>query len=129
MSDLRMPCSRPSWAALTRETKRSQVGALHLHAGVRAMGHSVIVVHARAPNLRRIGFKRVDVCHPPRKMWPEMPTRRSARLCCGDSAVQPELGVSHQPVALLRLGWNTHIDVLMPLGNREWNPRIQFLLR
>src|SRR5580704_10686621 len=62
-------------------------------------------------------------------MWPEMPTRRSASLCCGDSAAQPELSVSHEPIALLLLRWNTHIDVLMPLGNREWNPRIQFLLR
>src|ERR1700737_5489774 len=62
-------------------------------------------------------------------MWPEMPTRRSASLCCGDRAAQPELSVSHEPIALLRLRWNTHIDVLMPLGNREWNPRIQFLLR
>jgi hypothetical protein len=32
-------------------------GALHLYVGHRVMGHSVIVVHARAPNLRRIGFK------------------------------------------------------------------------
>src|SRR5882757_5037501 len=58
-----------------------------------------------------------------------MPTRRAASLCCGDRAAQPELSVSHEPVALLRLGWNTHIDMLMPLGNREWNPNIQFLLR
>src|SRR5271170_324763 len=58
-----------------------------------------------------------------------MPTRPPASLCCSDRATQPELSVSHEPIALLRLRWNTHIDVLVPLGNREWNPRIQFLLR
>src|ERR1700722_4114168 len=57
-----------------------------------------------------------------------MPTCGVTSLCCGDRAAQPELSVSHEPIALLRLRWNTHIDVLMPLSNREWNPRIQFLL-
>ena len=59
-------------------------GALHLHAGHRVVLHTVVVDHSDTPNLRRIGFKRVDVYHPPGKVWLEVTTRRCTSLHSSD---------------------------------------------
>jgi len=56
-----------------------------------------------------IGFKRVDVCHPPGKMWLEVATRRCASFLCSDRAVQTEGWITHEPVALFGLLWNTRL--------------------
>ena len=62
----------------------SVAGALHLHAGHRVVLHTVVVDHSDTPNLRRIGFKRVDVYHPPGKVWLEVTTRRCTSLHSSD---------------------------------------------
>src|SRR6266481_5361521 len=99
-----------------------------LHAGRRVVLHPVVVAHASAPNLGRIAFERIDVDHPPGKMWPELATRRSASLRGGDRAVQPEGWITHEPIALFGLLWNTQVEVHMPLRDRERDAGIEFLL-
>src|SRR5580700_12099518 len=88
-----------------------------------------MVVHTSAPHLRWIGFKRVDVHHPPGKMWLEVTTRRCAGLGSCDRAIQPERWITHEPVASFGLGWNTHIQVYVPLRDRERDASVQFLVR
>src|SRR4029077_10555540 len=72
--------------------------------------------------------KRVEVCHPPGKMWPELATRSSASLRRGDRPVQPEGWITHEPVALFGLLWNTHVEVHMPSCDRERDAGVQLLL-
>src|SRR6266404_1724590 len=115
-------------AVPSMDMKHEEVGALHLHAGHRVVLHPVFVAHASAPNLRRIGFKRVDVYHPPGKMWPEKATRRSASLRGSDRAVQPEGWITHEPIALFGLLWNTQVEVHMPLRDRERDAGIELLV-
>src|SRR5580700_641809 len=88
-----------------------------------------MAVHAGAPHLRWIGFKRVDVHHPPGKMWLEVTVRRRASLRCGDRAIQPERWITHEPVACFGLWWNTHIQMHMPLRDRERDAGVQLLVR
>jgi hypothetical protein len=64
------------FATMAHRPKHQATGALHLHAGHRVVHHPVVVVDASTPNLRWIGFKRVDVYHPAGKMWLEVPTCR-----------------------------------------------------
>src|SRR5580704_12252396 len=120
---------RSAPAAPSRDMKHEEAGGLHLHAGHRVVLHPVVVVHASAPNLRRIGFKRVDVCHTPGKMWLEVTTRRGTSLRGGDGAVQPEGWITHEPVALFGLLWSTHVKVHMPSRDRERDAGVQLLLR
>src|SRR5260370_24818885 len=111
------------------DTKHQERGALHLRAGHRVVLHPVVVVHASTPNLRWIGFKRVDVYHQPGKMWLEVATCRRASLRGGDRAAQAERWITHEPVAFFGLGWNTHLQVHMPLSDRERDPSVQLLVR
>ena len=109
--------------------KHEEAGALHFHAWHRVALHPVVVAHASAPNLRRIGFKRVDVCHPSGKMRLEMAARRCASLRSGDRAVQAEGWITHEPIALFGLLWNTHVEVRMPSRDRDRDAGVQLLLR
>ncbi len=61
-----------------------EAAALHFHGGHRFVLRTVVVAHASGPNFRRIGFKGVDVCHPPGKVWLEVAARRCASLLGGD---------------------------------------------
>src|SRR3984893_7816535 len=108
---------------------KHEAGPLHLHAGHRVVLHPVVVAHASAPNLRWIGFKRVDVRHPSGKMWFEVATSRFASLRVGNRAIQPEGWITHEPVALFGLRWDTHVGVHMPLRDRERDAGVQLLLR
>jgi hypothetical protein len=99
-----------------------EAGALHLHARHRVVLDTVVVGHTGAPHLRRIGFKRVDVYHPTGKMWLEVATRRCASLRGSDRPAQPERWITHEPVAFFGLGWNTHLQVHMPLSDRQRDP-------
>ena len=56
------------------------------------------------------------------------PAARQASAVVIDPS-SPKVGFTREPVALFGLWWNTHVEVHMPLRDREWDPTVQLLLR